>query len=126
MDDSNESWGHPHVPKVFSEEEINMFLKGDRRDIDRLLLYSMNRIAAVLIPHTEREAKFTALLEEVGGTDSVRERAEYVNSLIEKNKKRSAAFEKISQSTVTWALIAAIGFIAIAVWEHVVTLIRKS
>ena len=126
MEDNNESCGHPHVPKVFSEEEINMFLKGDRRDIDRLLLYSMNRIAAVLIPHTEREAKFTALLEEVGGTESIKERADYVNSLIEKNKKRSAAFDKISQSTVTWALIAAIGFVLVALWEHVIILIRKS
>lgn len=122
----NPSEDFQYSPKIFSQEEIDMFIKGDRGDIDRLLLYSMNRIAAVLIPHAEREESFMSLIESTGGMDAVRLRADYVNSLIEKNNKRSAAWEKISQSTTTWALIAFLGFIAVSAWQYVVSLIRKS
>lgn len=110
----SDSANQAHSPKIYSDEEIEMFLKGDRRDIDKLLLYTMNRIAAVLIPHAEREDQFMAVIKDVGGLEAVKERADYIDSLIRKNNKRSAAFAKIAESTITWALIAATGFVLAA------------
>ena len=31
-------------PRILSEEEIELYLRGDRREIDRLILLSINRI----------------------------------------------------------------------------------
>lgn len=117
---------HAHAPKVFSDEEIEMFLAGDRRQIDRHMLYCLNRIAAVLIKHTEKEDAFHDSLAEIGGEDAIKARAEYVDSLIEKNNRWAEAFEKISQSTITWALIAFLGFLAMAVWHDIVAAIRTA
>lgn len=117
---------HAHAPKVFSDEEIEMFLAGDRRQIDRHMLYCLNRIAEVLIKHTEKEDAFQDSLAEIGGEDAIKARAEYVDSLIEKNNRWAEAFEKISQSTITWALIAFLGFLAMAVWHDVVAAIRTA
>ena len=115
-----------HEPKIFSDEEIEMFLAGDRRQIDRHILYSLNRLAAVLIPHCRREEAVDAHLEGLGGFDAIAARAEYVDSLIKKNNRWAEAFEKISQSTITWALIAFLGFLAMAVWHDIVAAIKMA
>ena len=39
-----------YEPRILSEEEIDVFLKGDPKDVNRIILYSLNRLAAVLIP----------------------------------------------------------------------------
>ena len=113
-----------YAPKVFTDEEIDMFLAGDRRQIDRHILNSLNRIAIVLIANTDREDKFYDQMENIGGIDAIHTRADYVDSLIEKNKLQAAAFAKISQSTVTYALIAFLGFIAAAVWHDIIAAIK--
>ena len=115
-----------HDPKVFSDEEIEMFLTGDRRQIDRHILYSLNRLAVVLIPHCRREEAVDAKLEDLGGFEAIIARAEYVDSLIKKNNRWADAFEKISQSTITWALIAFLGFLAMAVWHDIVAAIKMA
>ena len=50
-------------PRILSEEEVELYLRGDRREIDRLILLSINRIAATLIPHAERENRITEQLD---------------------------------------------------------------
>ena len=117
---------HAHAPKVFSDEEIEMFLAGDRRQIDRHMLYCLNRIATVLIKHTEKEDAFHYSLAEIGGEDAIKKRADYVDSLIKKNNRWAEALEKISQSTITWALIAFLGFLAIVVWHDIVEAIKMA
>lgn len=87
VEDHNNSQPNPaHAPKVFSDEEIEMFLAGDRRQIDRHVLYCLNRIATVLIAHTDREDRFWDHIEELGGLEAIHNRAVYVNSLIEKRQ----------------------------------------
>lgn len=115
-----------HTPKVFSEEEIEMFLAGDRRQIDRHLLYCLNRIAVVLIDHTKRENAFHDSIAAIGGEEAIKARAEYVDSLIKRNDRWSVAFDKISQSAVTWALIAFLGFLATAVWHDIIAVIKSA
>ena len=113
-------------PRVLSDEEIEMYLKGDRRDIDRLILYSLNRLAAVLVPHAEKEEEWLEKLNELGGFAKIRERAEVVDSLIEKNNARAMMMNKVSQSTLTWAVIAFAGFLLATLWNDLIFALRMA
>jgi len=115
-------------PHVLTEEEIELYLKGDRREIDRLILYSINRLTAVIIPHAkredERDAQSDLLLKNLGGVEVMILRAEFVDNLIKRQDVRNRMMEKVSQSTVVWAFIAFCGFIAIAVWDSLIQAIK--
>lgn len=111
-------------PRVLSDEEIEMYLKGERREVDRLLLHSLNRLAGALIPHIKSEGDFMDKVKELGGVQAITARAEFVDSLIKKNAIRSAMMEKVSQSTVTWAFIAFCGFLALSVWHELIAAIK--
>ena len=106
-------------PRILSEEEIELYLRGDRREIDRLILLSINRIAATLIPHAERENRVSAQLDAIGGMDGIAERARFVDAMIERQKARTQAMWKVAQSGVTWALPLLIGFVAMAIWNAI-------
>ena len=112
------------LPKVLSSDEIELYLSGDRRQVDRLILTSLNRISTTLIDHTKREDGLWDAIDEIGGLVGVRTRAEFLDSLIERNKKRAAAWGKIAQSSAVWALIAVLGFLAQAVWQHIKSQIK--
>jgi frataxin-like iron-binding protein CyaY len=130
-----------HDPHVLSDEEIEMYLKGDRRDIDRLLLFSINRIIAVLIPHAkredERDAEFDKTMAAIGGAQAIIDRAKFVDSmaknadidaehkafvktLIERQNKRNIMMEKVSASNVVWVSIAFLGYLAYVLKESIV------
>lgn len=106
-------------PKVLSHAEIELYLNGDRRQVDRLILTSLNRISSTLIDHTHRDDGIWDALEEIGGLDSIKTRADFIDSLIDRNNKRAAACGKIAQSSAVWALLAVLGFLAQAVWQHI-------
>ena len=107
------------TPRVLTDEEIELYMRGERREVDRLILLSLNRLAATLIPHAERETRFTEQLEAIGGMDGIAERARFVDALIERQKARTQVLWKIAQSSVTWALPLMIGFVAMAVWDAI-------
>lgn len=113
---------------LLSEEEIEFYLKGDRRDIDKLLLKSINRLTSIIVPHAvkedKREEAWAMAIERLGGLGKIEERAVYVDALLEKQKARTAAFRKISESTVLWALIIVLGFIAKALWDSALAAVK--
>lgn len=115
-------------PHVLSDEEIEMYLRGDRREIDRLMLLSINRLTACLLPHTEREgardAEQAELLRRLGGLEAMEDRAKFVDSLIRRQGVRDQMMEKVSQSTLTWALIAFLGFLAVSTWDSIVSAVK--
>ena len=43
-----------YPPRVLSEEEIELYINGDRREVDRLILFGLNRLASVIIPHAQK------------------------------------------------------------------------
>lgn len=106
-------------PRILSEEEVGLYLRGDRREIDRLILLSINRIAATLIPLAERENRITEQLDAIGGMEGIADRARFVDALIEKQKARTQMLWKVAQSGVAWALPVFIGFLAMAVWNSI-------
>jgi len=115
-------------PHILSDEEIEVYLKGDRREIDRLMLFSINRLTACLLPHTkredERDAEQDAFMKRLGGMQAMEDRAKFVDILIVNQSKRGKMMEKVSQSTLTWALIAFFGFLAVSTWDAIVAAAR--
>ena len=113
---------------LLSEEEIEFYLKGDRRDIDKLLLKSINRLTSIVVPHAVKDDKraeaWALAIERLGGLGKIEERAVYVDALLEKQKARTAAFRKISESTALWALLIVLGFIAKALWDSVLAAVK--
>ena len=113
---------------LLTEEEIEFYLKGDRRDIDRLLLKSINKLTSLIVPHALKEDQldeaWATAIERLGGLQKIEERAAYVDALLEKQKARTAAFRKISESTVLWALLVVAGFLFKAVWDAAMAAIK--
>ena len=119
-----------YLPHILSEEEIEMYLDGDRRAVDRLILYSINRLTAVIVPHTmneeAREVKRDAEIIKIGGFEAIAKRAAYVDDMIKRREVTTLMMEKVSQSTLTWALIAFFGFLAMATWHEIVEAVKAA
>ena len=111
---------------TYTEEEIEFILDGDRRKVDKFMLNCMNEIKQTLVEHTAREDSIYSALDTVGGISAITTRAQYVDSLIKKANVRAAMMEKVSQSTVTWALLAFLGFLAAATWHEIVTYVKSA
>lgn len=115
-------------PRILSEEEIRLYLKGDRREIDRIILLSLNRLAANLIPHTRREEERILeqerVIKSLGGEAAMAKRAKYVDSLIVQAEAKTRMMEKVAQSSALWILLPFLGFVASALWDAVVKAIK--
>ena len=111
---------------TYTDEEIDIILDADRRQVDKFMLHCMNEIKATLVDHTERENIVLSAVESVGGIDGIRSRAEYVDALIEKTTARAQMMKKVSESTVTWALIAFLGFLCVATWHEIVSYVKAA
>lgn len=113
-----------YPPRVLSDEEIELYLHGDRAEVDRLMLFSLNRLAAALLPHIASEAEFQTKLQELGGIQGISARAAYVDSLIRKNAARTAMMEKVSQGAALWAVLAFFGFLVLSIWDSLINAIK--
>lgn len=118
------------APRILSEEEVEMYLKGDRREVDRLILYSLNRLAACLIPHAEKEDKrdveYDRVLHGLGGLDMMLKRASYVDALIAQAEAKTRMMEKVTQSSILWVLLPFFGFAASSMWDAAVRAIKAA
>lgn len=110
---------------TYSDEEIDIILDADRRQVDKFMLHCMNEIKATLVDHTERENVVLDAVESLGGLESMRSRASYVDALIEKTNARSAMMRKVSESAVTWALLGFLGFLCISTWHEIVAAVKS-
>ena len=113
-----------YPPRILADDEIELYLNGDRREVDRLMLYSLNRLAAALLPHITNENDFKAQLEQLGGIKGITARAAYVDSLIKKNTAKAMMMEKVSQGTALWVVLAFLGFVAQSVWDSLIQAIK--
>lgn len=103
--------------KRFSDDEITMLLAGDRREVDKLLLHSINNLSASLIPVID-------VISELGSSDAVRKRREWVDSQIENQRIKNDMMRKVSESAVIWAVIGFIGFLAVSAYNYGVEVIK--
>ena len=107
--------------RVFSPEEVDLFLAGDRREIDKLILHGLNAIAKTLKPHMEMEE---ALLHELGGTEIIRLRSAWIDAQITKQKRRSEMMRKVAESALVWAAIAFLGFLAVTFADGLLSILK--
>lgn len=110
--------------RIYTHEEIELFLRGDRREIDKLILQQINGLAAALTAHIGHENKFINKIDELGGLAAATKRAEWVDAQIERQKAHNRMMEKVSTSTTAWAVIAFIGYIAFSVKESIVNYLK--
>lgn len=104
--------------KVFTDEEIVMLLSGDRREVDKLLLHGINNLSAALMPRMN-------VISELGTADTVRTRMEWIDQQIENQRLKNEAMRKIIESTVIWAVILMLGFLATSVFSSLVEVLRS-
>ena len=123
--------GDKYSPHVLSDEEIELYLKGDRREVDRLILYSLNRLAAANEVQTlqcaAHRARNTELDEEIaawGGVDAISERVRFVDTLIESQNKRRAMADRVIQASLFWVLPAFLAFLAASMWDSIIAAIK--
>lgn len=103
--------------KVYSPEEVDMLVHGEARDIDRILLHGVNNIAAVLIAHADHEEK---ILEVLGPVVEIKARVAWVDAQVRRQERRNAMMQKVAESSLAYALIAFLGFLAYAAWDSIV------
>ena len=113
---------------VLSDEEIDLYLKGDRRGIDKLLLTNSNRLTALVLSHMkcedERNAKEDVIWQQIGGTDAIKLRAEFVDTLILAQQKRNAMMDKVTTSNVIWASVTFLGYTLWVLREAIVAYLK--
>lgn len=113
-----------YQPRILSDEEIEMYLKGDRREVDKLILFSINRLAACLIPHAEREEDREEaqdrLLKSLGGVEMMVKRAKFVDASIAAVESRTRMMDKVTASSASWIVIVFLGFLAVSTWDSIV------
>ena len=113
---------------VLSDEEIDLYLKGDRRGIDKLLLTNSNRLTALVLSHMkcadERNAKEDVIWKQIGGTDAIKLRAEFVDTLIIAQQKRNAMMDKVTTSNVIWASVTFLGYTLWVLREAIVAYLK--
>lgn len=113
--------GLPPDIHVYTQEEIEFFLRGDRRAIDLLLIQSMNNIIAVLLPHIEREER---ILKSLGDEKEIKIRVEWINAQIARQTEHTNMMKRVSESALIWACLSVVGFVLWSAWEHIVNLIK--
>ena len=113
---------------VLSDEEIDLYLKGDRRCIDKLLLTNSNRLTALVLSHMrseeERNAKEDAIWAQLGGAEAIKIRAKVVDNIILSQEKRNAMMDKVTTSNVIWASVAFFGYSLWVLREAVVAYLK--
>lgn len=112
--------------KIYSDEEIDIFLAGDRREVDRLILHSLNGLAATLIPHAQNEEEFLERVKELGGISAIKARAAWVDVQIERQRLRNRMMEKVATSHVAYASMAFFGYILFLVKDNIVTFLKTA
>lgn len=122
--DSNQGRTDPHI---YSPAEIEMFLKGDSREIDRLILESTNNIVRAFTefrdlefrPHVEDEK---ALQKALGEPNDIERRRRWLDLQIDKAEKCQRIRAKIIEATLTRYVSVVLVFLIVGavtgIFEH--------
>jgi hypothetical protein len=79
--------------KIYSSEEIDLFLCGDRRNVDKLLLHGLNNIARILIPHIAYEDR---IFDSLGTLEDIKIRKEWIDAEIRKKETAASFYEQMT------------------------------
>lgn len=92
-------------PVVYSDEAIDMFLQGDRRQVDRLILTGMNSMVKTFLDFRDHEfrphaAEENEMKDALGSPKEVEQRRLWLDLQIRKEMDRSAMRDKILEATL--------------------------
>lgn len=99
------------APRILTQQEIDLMLDGDRRQVDRVMLTQINDLARAFITfkydefpeHAEKEDE---ILDAIGrDPQKIRARGEFVDTLIERQRNRNRMMQKVSEGFALWAVI---------------------
>lgn len=114
-------------PRIYGPEEIDILLNGDRREIDRLLLTSLNALAFAFLrfrdsefrPHIIQEL---AMTEALGEPKDVERRRKWLDAQIARESDLAILRKKVITSTAIWAvpliIVFTVGLLATGVRER--------
>jgi len=105
----------------YTEDEIDILLDGDRREVDRLLLHSLSTIAAVLIPHVEKE---DTIFEAMGDIPTIRMRSAWIESQIVKQNTKNQMMRRVAEAGVIMCVLGFIGFVGYSLVDYVIDILR--
>jgi len=101
-------------PHIYTEEEIDIFLKGDRRAIDKLILTSINALAHTFLsyrdeefrPHIREEQE---MKDALGEPKEVAQRRMWLDLQIKKEMDRAKLRAKILEASLLRVIPIAVG-----------------
>lgn len=116
---------HVIEPKVFTPEELDMILSasGDRRQIDTLIMHTVNNLAAVITQHVRKEDIFRA---HMGDIERIRVRTDWVEAQIERQARRNRMMGRVAEAMLIYALPLFLVFIAIASWDSFIATMKAA
>lgn len=111
----------PSRLRNYTDEEIDILLNGDRREVDKLLLHGISAIGAVLVPHIEKEE---AIFDALGDVPTIHTRSRWIEAQITKQQRYNGLMQKIIDSSVLWVIPLVLAFVIYAVGDQIVDVIR--
>ena len=109
--------------KTYSDEEINILLDGDRREVDKLILHSLNSISTTLVPHIREENE---VFKALGPPSEIRVRTDWIEMQIDKQKARNDMMRKVATAALVWVVPLFLAFLAFAMWDAVIEAVRAA
>lgn len=96
-------------PKIYSDEEIELFVVGDRRAIDTLLLKGYNSMAQAFVHFRDEEfrshaAKEERVLDALGTPEEIELNMAWLRAQVTKERVYATVRQKILLSAVAWAV----------------------
>lgn len=92
-------------PHIYTEEEIDLFLKGDRRAIDKLILTSLNALSSTFVAYRDNEFRphireEQSMKEALGDPKEVTQRRMWLDLQIKKEMDRAKLRAKILEASL--------------------------
>lgn len=106
-------------PNIYTDEQMELMLAGDRRDIDRLIIRGLNTLTAVFL--TFRDTEFrphlmaeSSMVKALGTPAEVESRRIWLDLQIKREQQRQRLRAKVLESSVLWALPIVLSFMLLA------------
>lgn len=116
-------------PKIISPTEMEVYLGGTRREIDRLILEGLNNLTTAFIKFRDEEfrnhaseevskyAKISELAKAMGDEELIRARAMWIDAQIEAQRDRASMMRRVRDSVLIWVVIAFLGYMAVTAYN---------
>lgn len=107
--------------RTYSDEEIELMVKGEPAEVYRVILHGISNINTVLIPHIQREEELFLMM---GEPETIKQRSAWIDVQITKQKNKNEMMRKVAAGVALWAVIGFVLFMMYAAGEFVFEVVR--